>query len=224
MRRFILLIMCAMASCATAFAQYRADDVPFNGMLMDGEGRGMSRVNVWIKGTERRTVTDKLGRFGLTNVGRDDVLVFTHRRMKVELPVEGRRSLNVMIVDERVVRADESEQLLNLGYGYIKRREYNANYNVITAEELRQSVSPDLETILMSRVAGMVYTNGEMTLRGRNSINLSSKPLILVDGTEVEDLSFVSVYDVESVTILKDGGMYGMRGANGVILVKTITP
>lgn len=224
MKRFILLFLFAMASCATVFAQYHSADEPFNGMLLDGEGRGMSRVNVWIKGSDRRTVTDKLGRFGLTNVAKDDVLIFSRKRMKVELPVNGRRSLNVMIVDERVARADESEQLLNLGYGYVKRREYNSNYNIITGEELRQSVSPDLETILMSRVAGMTYTNGEMTLRGRNSINLSSKPLILVDGTEVEDLSFVSVYDVESITILKDGGMYGMRGANGVILVKTITP
>ena len=67
----------------------------------------------------------------------------------------------------------------------------------------------------------MMRTNGELTLRGRNSINLSSKPLILVDGAEVEDLSMVSVYDVETVTILKEGGLYGMRGANGVISVKT---
>lgn len=221
MKRLMLLCAIAIAYCATASAQYRSDDVPFNGMVIDATGKGMARVNVWVKGTERRTVTDKKGRFGLLNVDEMETLVFSRRGFRVEMPVGERKSLSVMIIDQRIAAADECPALLDVGYGYVKRREYNSNYNIITGEELRQSVNPDLESILISRVPGMTRTNGELTLRGRNSINLSSKPLILVDGAEVEDLSMVSVYDVETVTILKDGGLYGMRGANGVISVKT---
>lgn len=221
MKRLVLLCAIAIAYCATASAQYRSDDVPFNGMVIDATGKGMSRVNVWVKGTERRTVTDKKGRFGLLNVDEMETLVFSRRGFRVEMPVGERKSLSVMIIDQRIAAADECPALLDVGYGYVKRREYNSNYNIITGEELRQSVNPDLESILISRVPGMTRTNGELTLRGRNSINLSSKPLILVDGAEVEDLSMVSVYDVETVTILKEGGLYGMRGANGVISVKT---
>lgn len=217
----MLLCAIAIAYCATASAQYRSDDVPFNGMVIDATGKGMARVNVWVKGTERRTVTDKKGRFGLLNVDEMETLVFSRRGFRVEMPVGERKSLSVMIIDQRIAAADECPALLDVGYGYVKRREYNSNYNIITGEELRQSVNPDLESILISRVPGMTRTNGELTLRGRNSINLSSKPLILVDGAEVEDLSMVSVYDVETVTILKEGGLYGMRGANGVISVKT---
>ena len=221
MKRLVLLCAIAIAYCATASAQHRSDDVPFNGMVIDATGKGMARVNVWVKGTERRTVTDKKGRFGLLNVDEMETLVFSRRGFRVEMPVGERKSLSVMIIDQRIAAADECPALLDVGYGYVKRREYNSNYNVITGEELRQSVNPDLESILISRVPGMMRTNGELTLRGRNSINLSSKPLILVDGAEVEDLSMVSVYDVETVTILKEGGLYGMRGANGVISVKT---
>ena len=217
----MLLCAIAIAYCVTATAQYRSDDVPFNGMVIDATGKGMARVNVWVKGTERRTVTDKKGRFGLLNVDEMETLVFSRRGFRVEMPVGERKSLSVMIIDQRIAAADECPALLDVGYGYVKRREYNSNYNIITGEELRQSVNPDLESILISRVPGMMRTNGELTLRGRNSINLSSKPLILVDGAEVEDLSMVSVYDVETVTILKEGGLYGMRGANGVISVKT---
>lgn len=221
MKRFVLLCAIAIALCATAFAQQRSDDVPFNGMVIDATGKGMARVNVWVKGTERRTTTDKHGRFGLLNVDEMDVLVFSHKGFRVELPVRERKSLSVMIVDQRIASADECPALVDVGYGYVKRREYNSNYNVITGEELRQSVNPDLESILVSRVPGMVRSNGELTLRGKNSINLSSSPLILVDGAQVDDLSMVSVHDVETVTILRDGGIYGMRGANGVISVKT---
>lgn len=222
MRQFILFCFIAMMSSVSVSAQQRSDDTPFNGMVIDAIGKGMARVNVWVKGTERRTMTDKNGRFGLLNMDEQDVLVFSRKDFRVEMPVADRKSLSIMIINQRIVAADECPALLNVGYGYVKRREYNSNYNVITGEELRQSANPDLESALMGRVPGMMRTDGELTLRGRNSINMSSKPLFIVDGAEVEDLSMVSIYDVETVTILKDGSMYGMRGANGVILVKTL--
>lgn len=221
MRRFVLFCIVMLVSGASVLAQQRSDDVPFNGMVIDAYGKGIPRVNVWVKNSERRTVTDKKGRFGMLNVDEEDVLVFSRKDFRVELPVAQRKSLSVMIVDQRIAVADECPALVNVGYGYVKRREYNSTYNVVTGEELRQSAILDLETALIGRVPGLMRMGGELTLRGRNSINLSSKPLILVDGSEVEDLSMVSIYDVETVTVLKEGGIYGMRGANGVILVKT---
>ncbi len=223
MKRFVLLCAILLTSCAAAFAQYRSDDVPFNGMVIDATGKGMPRVNVWVKGSHRRTVTDKQGRFGLLNVDEEETLVFSRKDFRVEMPVGERKSLSLMIVEQKIAAADECPALLDVGYGFVKRREYNSNYNVITGDELRQSANHDLESILMGRIPGMIKNGGEITLRGRNSINMSSKPLILVDGAEVEDLSMVSVFDVETITVLKDGGIYGMRGANGVILVKTIS-
>ena len=69
-------------------------------------------------------------------------------------------------------------------------------------------------------MAGLTKTNGELSLRGHNSLSYSSAPLILVDGSEVSSLANISVFDVATVTVHKDGSMYGQRGANGVILVK----
>jgi hypothetical protein len=221
MKRLMLLCAIALTQCVATFAQQRSDDVPFNGMVVDAYGKGLSRVNVWVKGSDRRTMTDKKGRFGLLNVDEEETLVFSRKDFRVEMPVAGRRSLSIMVVNKEITAADECPALLDVGYGYVKRREYNSNYNIITGEEIRQSAVNDLETILIGRIPGLVRTNGELTLRGRNSINMSSKPLILVDGSEVMDLSMVSVHDVETVTVLKDGRLYGMRGENGVILVKT---
>lgn len=221
MRQFILFCIIATMSSISAFGQQRLSGVPFNGMVVDAVGKGMPRVNVWVKGSEKRTMTDKHGRFGFLDIDELDVLVFSRKDFRVELPVDMRKSLSVMIVNQSITAADECPALLDVGYGFVKRREYNSGYTVITGEELRQSVNPDLESILLSLVPGLTKMNGELTLRGRNSINFSSKPLILVDGSETEDLSMVSVYDVETVTVLKDGGNYGMRGANGVISIKT---
>ena len=221
MRRFVLFCIIAVMSGASARAQQSDYNTPFNGMVIDAEGKGMSRVNVWVKGSERRTMTDKKGRFGFLDIDEMDILVFSRRDFRVEVPVAQRKSLSIMIIGQRIVAADECPALVDVGYGYVKRREYTSSYNIITGEELRQSANPDLESVLIGRVPGLMKLDGELTLRGRNSINMSSKPLIMVDGSEVEDLSMVSIYDVETVTILKDGSMYGMRGANGAILVKT---
>ena len=221
MRQFILFCIIGAMLSASSFAQQRLSGVPFNGMVVDALGKGMPRVNVWVKGSEKRTMTDRQGRFGFLDIDELDVLVFSRKDFRVELPVEMRKSLSVMIVNRSITAADECPALLDVGYGFVKRKEYNSSYTVITGEELRQSVNPDLESILIGLVPGLTRSNGELTLRGRNSINLSSKPLILVDGSEAEDLSMVSAHDVETITVLKDGGNYGMRGANGVISVKT---
>ena len=84
----------------------------------------------------------------------------------------------------------------------------------------RENPSQDLETALLGRVPGLTKTNGELSLRGHNSLSYSSAPLLIVDGTEVATLANMGVYDVETVTVHKDGSMYGQRGANGVIVVK----
>ena len=73
---------------------------------------------------------------------------------------------------------------------------------------------------LLGRVAGLTKTNGELSLRGHNSLSYSSAPLLIVDGVEVATLANIGVFDVKTVTVHKDGGMYGQRGANGVIVVR----
>lgn len=80
----------------------------------------------------------------------------------------------------------------------------------------------DIYDYLESRVAGvMVTTDRRIVIRGVNTVNGSTDPLILVDGQEIQDLSSISPNDVKAVEVLKDGSaaIYGMRGANGVVVI-----
>ncbi len=77
---------------------------------------------------------------------------------------------------------------------------------------------------LRGRVPGVqVTSDNKILIRGVNSINLSTDPLIILDGSEINDLSVINPNDVDSVTVLKDGSasIYGVRGANGVIIITT---
>ena len=86
------------------------------------------------------------------------------------------------------------------------------------------AVYTDMYEYLRGRVPGVaVGTDNSITIRGVNSINLSTEPLILLDGVAITDLSTINPMDVQSVDVLKDASssIYGARGANGVILITT---
>ena len=90
---------------------------------------------------------------------------------------------------------------------------------MITGDELRSLGQMDLQEALLGVMPALQLVNGELSLRGSTSLNASPRPLILVDGMETTSLSMVSINEVESVSLDRDGSMYGIRGANGVILI-----
>lgn len=121
-----------------------------------------------------------------------------------------------------VYRAEESEELMNYGYGYVKRRESTDYTSGISGDRLRATGCSNLQDAIMICYSGLRYINGELCLMTQNSINGSSAALILCDGMETR-LELISIYDVKSVEIIKGSNMYGFRGVNGVILVTTMS-
>jgi TonB-dependent SusC/RagA subfamily outer membrane receptor len=76
---------------------------------------------------------------------------------------------------------------------------------------------------LQGKVPGVQVVGESIRIRGINSINSGTDPLILVDGIEMQDISFLNPYDVAHIEVLKDASasIYGVRGSNGVILITT---
>jgi hypothetical protein len=221
--RKIFTIICSIVAFATAYAQEQTSGVPFNGLVLDGSGNGISRMRVEVKGTEKRTLTDKQGRFGLTNIEPEDVLVISIKGQDdLLIPIDGRRSLSIKLDGGKLVSAEESQELVEAGFRFIKRRE-TTPAGVILGEDLRRTNQTDLEAALLSRLPSLSKVNDEIVVRGSNSINSSSKAMIVVDGTEVQSLTSVSIHEIETIEVVKSGSMYGVRGANGVIVIKTRT-
>lgn len=108
--------------------------------------------------------------------------------------------------------------------------------NVVTAEDIARSPSEPIEKILEGRIAGVEVRqtrNGlEVRIRGQTSLRGDTAPLYVIDGVPIEPgpggaLAGISAYDIESIRVLKDvadTSMYGVRGANGVIVVTTKHP
>lgn len=219
MKRLLLPLLLLLAPFVLCAQQNASSDVPFNGLVKDLSGKGV-KVRVSVKNSDKRTVADREGRFGLTNLEPDDTLLLQYRREKVEIPLEGRRSLKVLWSGTQP-SYEEDEELVDLGFGYVKRREYAGSSSGITGDMMLQKGFTDLQTALLTLVPGLQLVNGELVIRGQSSVNSSSAALIVCDGMPVSNLSSISIYEVKSVEVQRGSNMYGVRGGNGVILIRT---
>lgn len=115
-----------------------------------------------------------------------------------------------------------NEEVVNVGYG--KQVRNKSSYSVENVPiDKTISTSNNIYEYLRGKVAGLQVVGNKIYIRGVNSMNSSTDPLILVDGMEVTDISILNPNDIKDISVLKDASasIYGVRGANGVILITT---
>lgn len=231
MRRFFLtaITVCtAVAGVIGTVAGRQPDKArpsdPFNGLVVDASGRGV-KVRVEVVGSDRYTIADSKGRFGLAGIGGDDSLRISYRRRACTVPVASRRSLHVVWNHDDLARniVREDAAIADMGELYVKRRDRVTPSAGISGDRLRATGKTDLVDALMLCVPGLSYENGELCLRGSSSYNSKSGVLILCDGGEINSVDSINIEDVESVEVVRGANSYGFRGTNGVIMVKTKT-
>lgn len=212
--------MISVFACVAVFAQEQKA-VPFNGVVADILGQPLKGAKVWVVDPNYYTTTDKKGKFGLTNVQPTDTLHVKYKKQLYLIPVDTMKSVRVRLGDELKFDVQQDEELVNTGFGFVKRRESCNSSTGISGEVLVRTGRIDLMEALQGLVPGLTIINGKAVIRGLATIYGSSDPIYIVDGVEVESLSYVNVYSVDRVEVLKDANMYGVKGANGAILVTT---
>ncbi|MBQ0149153.1 MAG: TonB-dependent receptor plug domain-containing protein [Bacteroidales bacterium] len=141
----------------------------------------------------------------------------------------GRRAENAEL--RRQAQISDREEVVGIGYGTIHRRQNTYSVERVTPDERQMSGYRNILDYLRGRVPGLTIGNSvdgnmpSMTIRGKNSINSSTEPLFIVDGTPTDNIMWINPQDVASVDVLKDASasIYGSRGANGVIIINTKT-
>ena len=194
---------------------------PFNGRITTMEGKGI-KARISVEGRDKRTQADSKGRFGLTDIEADDELIIVYRRDTLRVELGGRKSIDIAWNVGGEARMEESEELMNYGFGYVKRRESLDYSSGISGDRLRATGAKGIVEAIQMCYPGLRYINGELCLMTQNSINGSSAVLILCDGMETRP-EMISLFDVKSVEIIKGSNMYGFRGTNGVILITTMS-
>lgn len=219
MKRQFLLFLVVIAAAVMAVG-LRAE-TPFNGVIQNSELKPVKGAKVYVSDPKKYAKTDGKGRFGLTDVNPGDSLHISVKKMRYVIPVDSARSMRIIITDEGIREAKEDLELVSLGFGFVKRREYNSPTNGISGDRLRSTGTSDIIEALSVLVPNFEVRNGVPLIRGTNSFSSPTEPLYVVDGNIVGNLLGININSVESVEVLKDGSFYGSRGAGGVIVVTT---
>ena len=114
---------------------------------------------------------------------------------------------------------------VNIGYGTQDKDKLSSAVSNVKVKKTEAQTYSDMYEYLRGRVPGVMVTSDKrIIIRGIGTNSDSFEPLILVDGVEISDLSSINPSDVESVDVIKDGtsAIYGMQGANGVIIIRTV--
>ena len=220
------LVFCFLAILFSVYGQ--AQDLPITGKVLDENGLPIPGVNILIKGTSKAAASDMDGNYQI-KAASVSTLVYTYLGYtKVEESVNGRTQIDVRLKPEQ----QDLKEVVVIGYGIQKKREVTGAVSVVDSKTLEKLKPTRIEQALQGQVAGVNITTNSGSPGGGSTISIrgvstngDSRPLILVDGNVVEDLSVVNPSDIENINILKDAtaGIYGVRAANGVILITTKT-
>ena len=223
MRRHIILVL-------LTFSSYCIQAQTFNvkGVVKDITGETLLGVNVIVKNSSRGDVTDFDGNYKIQSVPKGSILVFSYLGFKTLEVVVDKEVINVVLEES----SEALDEIVVVGYGTQRKKEITGAVSVVGAETIEALKPTRVENALQGQVAGVNITSSSgspgaapnIRIRGI-STNGDSRPLILLDGNIIEDLSIVNPGDIESINVLKDAtaGIYGVRGANGVILITTKT-
>lgn len=224
--RFLLLIVVCLCSLS-ALAQRSV-----TGKVTDSCGAPLAGVSVAVNGEKVYATTDAQGRYTISPVSNNAVLVFSYIGMVTHKDAVGQRSVvDVRMMDNTNTISEVT--VVSTGYQHISRERSTAAYGFVDSTTINRQMHADLSSALEGKVAGLrtqINPNtGEQSviLRGVGTFSndVGTSPLIVIDDMPTTmTLDEVNPYNVESITVLKDAAaasIYGSRAANGVIVITT---
>jgi TonB-linked SusC/RagA family outer membrane protein len=204
-------------------AENLIQSIEVTGQVTDEKGEPLIGVNIIIKGTNRGTSTNIEGEYSIEVESEESVLVFNYLGfVSQEITVGEQRTINVKM-EEEVGLFDE---IVVIGYGEQERSTISGSVSQIRSHKIVTTPNEDPENMLSGKIPGLRVTqtgsepgdfSTSMDIRGFGS------PLFVIDGVPRDNFSRLNPEDIESISVLKDASaaVYGVRAANGVVLINT---
>lgn len=221
----VLLLM--VVGTGTALAQQSGKTI--TGKVLDENNQPMPGVTIIVDGTTNGTMTGSDGTFTLGGVPSGASVIVSCIGYTDQVLPEGKSNYVVSLVPD----SEMLEETVVVAFGQQKKLSVTGAISTVASADLRKTTSTRLDNALAGRVTGLTsmqsgggqpgVDGATMYLRGAATTNGKS-PLILVDGVERDNIRTIDMNEVESISVLKDASataLYGVQGANGVILIQT---
>lgn len=228
-KKLPLTVLVFSLLCSVAWAQNR---LVTGTVTSQEDGSAVPGVNVLVQGTTKGTTTDVEGRYSIELAANEDMLVFSFIGFKQTVVQVGAQTQVNVVLETDITSLDE---VVVVGYGTQKEKDLTSSIVTVKADEIARTPSGQAMQSLQGKVPGLQVVSAgapgdSPTIRVRgigsypgNGTNNES-PLYVVDGMFFDNIDFLSPSDIASISVLKDASsaaIYGVRAANGVVLITT---
>ena len=237
---FVYAFLCLVLLLATfPVAAQKAQTVAFRvtGKVTDSSSEPLIGVNVVEKSNPKNgVITDIDGNFSISVSSSNSILVFSYvgfDRKEVSFAAYKQGEPLTVVLSEGSKKLDE---VVVVGYGVQKKQSITGAITSVSGTELIKSPVSNVSNAIYGRMSGvtLVQRGGEpgkdqsdIRIRGISTLgSADSSPLIVIDGVERSSMDGIDMNEIESINVLKDASataVYGIRGANGVIILTTKT-
>jgi len=201
------------------------------GRVVDEKGEPIIGANIVEVGTTNGTITDVDGRFTFRVANDATIQVSYIGYLSQTVNTAGRTNFNITLRED----TQSLEELVVVGYGIQRKANLTGAVSTVdVSKTLEARPYSDISKALQGAVPGLSVINSSgklgaqpsVTIRGLGTLSndATSKPLIVVDGVPMDDISLLNTQDIENISVLKDAAstsIYGTRAAFGVILITT---
>ena len=225
---FLLMMLCGIMPHIHGLELQQPISV--SGVIVDKTDDPIPGATIMLQGTTQGTSSDVDGKFTLSVPNESAVLQISYIGYQTQTLVVGNRRTFRIVLEELNTLLDE---VVVVAYGTQKKESITAAISSAKTTDLKVSASPSIANSLAGRVSGLISYQGmggqpgrddaTIYLRGVGTTN-GQAPLILIDGVPRENIRTIDPNEVENVSVLKDASataVFGVRGANGVIMITT---
>ncbi len=202
---------------------------PIRGSVKDDKGESIVGASITVKGTNKGTTSDVNGNFSMSVPNESDLLIISFVGYESQEVYVGNKTNFEIVLKSDLKQLDE---VVVVGYGELKKRDLTGALSSIQSKDIVRANPTLAARAIQGQVAGATVTKSDnrpgsgynITIRGENTINNSTAPLVVIDGLMGGDINNLNPNDIQSMDVLKDASstaIYGARGANGVILITT---
>ncbi|MFN6080893.1 MAG: SusC/RagA family TonB-linked outer membrane protein, partial [Bacteroidota bacterium] len=205
-------------------------ELKVTGTLTDAEtGTALIGATVQVKGTTNGTSTDLDGNYSIVAPDGNSILVFSYiGYVNQEVVIGNQTTINVSLVPD----VQSLNEVVVVGYGAVRKTDLTGAVDQLQSKDIVRANPVQAARAIQGQVAGATVTKTSnrpgagysITIRGENTINNSTQPLVVIDGLMGGDINSINPNDIQSMDVLKDASstaIYGARGANGVIIITT---
>lgn len=199
-----------------------SQDKIIHGQIFTFDSIPVVDAQVKVKSTKQIVQSDTIGRFSVMCNPEDVLKVTAEGFYTQKIKLEDKTKLVLINIK---LKPGEKNREYAIGYGHVTDEDRLNAVASLNNGDLDFSQYSNMYEVIRGRFPGVQIINGEIIIRGINSLNSSSAALIVVDGVPADNsvLSTIPPVQVKSINVIKDGSsaIYGVRGSNGVVLIET---